>query len=167
MVAQSAAAPDADGLSDLAERLSGQSVRAVIESMTGARFVHDTLEELGWEVLADPDARDPDRRLAALAGDHAVIPARRISRSTRLRPIRSPSPKRSSAELASRRLARGPGVKARPRDAQHPAHRLDGVSVFFAAMNRNVVTGSRLPWRRRPPLFQDLALLDERAVLAP
>jgi hypothetical protein len=26
-------------------------VRAVIESMTGARFVHDTLEELGWEVL--------------------------------------------------------------------------------------------------------------------
>jgi transposase len=23
----------------------------VIESMTGARFVHDTLEELGWEVL--------------------------------------------------------------------------------------------------------------------
>ena len=26
-------------------------MRAVIESMTGARFVHDTLEELGWEVL--------------------------------------------------------------------------------------------------------------------
>jgi transposase len=27
------------------------SVRGVIESMNGARFVHDTLEELGWEVL--------------------------------------------------------------------------------------------------------------------
>jgi hypothetical protein len=26
-------------------------VPAVIESMTGARFVHDTLEEHGWEVL--------------------------------------------------------------------------------------------------------------------
>jgi transposase len=26
-------------------------VRAVIESMTGARFIHDTLEEHGWEVL--------------------------------------------------------------------------------------------------------------------
>ena len=26
-------------------------MRAVIESMNGARFVHDTLEELGWEVL--------------------------------------------------------------------------------------------------------------------
>src|SRR5215211_3042749 len=31
--------------------LSGRRVRAVIESMTGARFVHDTLEEFGWEVL--------------------------------------------------------------------------------------------------------------------
>jgi transposase len=28
-----------------------QPVRAVIESMNGARFVHDALEELGWEVL--------------------------------------------------------------------------------------------------------------------
>jgi transposase len=46
-----AAPPDADGLCHLAERLGGQPVRAVIESMTGARFVHDTLEELGWEVL--------------------------------------------------------------------------------------------------------------------
>jgi transposase len=51
LVAQTAAAPDADGLSHLAARLGGQQVRAVIESMTGARFVHDTLEELGWEVL--------------------------------------------------------------------------------------------------------------------
>jgi transposase len=46
-----AAPPDADGLCHLAERLGGQPVRAVIESMTGARFVHDTLEALGWEVL--------------------------------------------------------------------------------------------------------------------
>jgi transposase len=51
LVAQTAAPPDADGLSHLAERLSGRQVRAVIESMTGARFVHDTLEEHGWEVL--------------------------------------------------------------------------------------------------------------------
>ena len=29
----------------------GHLVRAVIESMNGARFVHDTLEEHGWEVL--------------------------------------------------------------------------------------------------------------------
>ena len=29
----------------------GLPMRGVIESMTGARFVHDSLEELGWEVL--------------------------------------------------------------------------------------------------------------------
>ncbi len=43
--------PDADGLRGLARRLGPVEVRGVIESMTGARFVHDTLEQLGWEVL--------------------------------------------------------------------------------------------------------------------
>jgi transposase len=51
LVAQIAAPPDVDGLARLAARLSGERVRAVIESMTGARFVHDTLQEHGWEVL--------------------------------------------------------------------------------------------------------------------
>ena len=51
LVAETAAPPDADGLRGLARRLAGQRVRAVIESMNGARFVHDTLEEFGWEVL--------------------------------------------------------------------------------------------------------------------
>src|SRR5215216_3518920 len=47
-----AAPPDADGLRHLVERVGPQGrVRGVIESMTGARFVRDTLEELGWEVL--------------------------------------------------------------------------------------------------------------------
>jgi len=45
--------PDRDGLHGLVRRLapSGEPVQAVIESMTGARFVHDTLEGLGWEVM--------------------------------------------------------------------------------------------------------------------
>jgi transposase len=47
-----AAPPDADGLRGLAARLArhGEPVRAAIESMNGARFVHDTLERYGWEV---------------------------------------------------------------------------------------------------------------------
>src|ERR671931_785069 len=48
--------PDADGLRSLAARLAGhrQPLRAAIESMTGARFVHDQLELQGWEVeIAD------------------------------------------------------------------------------------------------------------------
>ena len=48
--------PDADGLRSLARRLArhDQPVRAAIESMNGARFVHDQLELAGWEVeIAD------------------------------------------------------------------------------------------------------------------
>ena len=53
-----AAAPDADGLDAFADRVERRfgpvAVRAAIESMTGARFVHDTLERGGWEVeIAD------------------------------------------------------------------------------------------------------------------
>ena len=55
-LAVTAAPPDADGLHELVKRLAayGGPVHAVIESMTGARFVHDTLELAGWEVdIAD------------------------------------------------------------------------------------------------------------------
>jgi transposase len=51
-----AAPPDADGLRTLAARLGRyqQPIRAAIESMNGARFVHDQLELWGWEVeIAD------------------------------------------------------------------------------------------------------------------
>jgi transposase len=46
--------PDADGLCGFARRVADRYgpvvVRAAIESMNGARFVHDTLERCGWEV---------------------------------------------------------------------------------------------------------------------
>src|SRR6184192_2980799 len=51
-----AAPPDVDGLRRLTERLvrHGAPIRAAIESMNGARFVHDTLERCGWQVeIAD------------------------------------------------------------------------------------------------------------------
>jgi transposase len=54
-----AAPPDGDGLNGFARRVAqrlGPEVRVcgAIESMTGARFVHDTLERWGWEVeIAD------------------------------------------------------------------------------------------------------------------
>jgi transposase len=53
LVEELAVAPDADGLGGLARRVArhGLRVRGVIESMTGARFVHDTLEQFGWDVL--------------------------------------------------------------------------------------------------------------------
>jgi transposase len=53
-----AVAPDEDGLRGLVRlvelRYGPRAVSAVIESMNGARFVHDVLERCGWEVgIAD------------------------------------------------------------------------------------------------------------------
>ena len=62
-------------------------MRAVIESMTGARFVHDTLERHGWEVqIADaqkvkglaPLAVKTDRidaRVLAVLSQRDLVPA--------------------------------------------------------------------------------------------
>jgi len=56
-VDQLAAPPDADALRALARRIDElyrESVCGVVESMTGARLVHDTLEQEGWDVeIAD------------------------------------------------------------------------------------------------------------------
>jgi hypothetical protein len=48
LVEELAAPPEAEGLGYLVSKLGrhGQPVRAVIESMTGARFIHDRLEQL-------------------------------------------------------------------------------------------------------------------------
>jgi hypothetical protein len=49
--------PDVDSLRRLARRIDGvhgEPISAVVESMTGARLVHDTLEQAGWSVeIAD------------------------------------------------------------------------------------------------------------------
>jgi transposase len=53
-VERGAVPPDADGLAGLVRRLGDAEVVAVIESMNGARFVHDRLELAGWQVrIAD------------------------------------------------------------------------------------------------------------------
>jgi transposase len=89
LVAETAVAPDADGLRGLVRRVARcrEPVRAVIESMNGARFVHDTLEEYGWEVLvADaqkvkglaPLACKTDRidaRVLAVLSERDLVPA--------------------------------------------------------------------------------------------
>jgi transposase len=76
IVEEWASPPDADGLRGLVRRAGahGLPVRAVIESMTGARFVHDSLEELGWEVLIADAAKV--KGLAPLACKTDKIDAR-------------------------------------------------------------------------------------------
>jgi transposase len=53
LIEEFSAPPDADGLRGPVRHVErhGMAVRAVIESTTGARFVHDRLEQFGWEVL--------------------------------------------------------------------------------------------------------------------
>ena len=92
---QLASPPDGDALRTLVRRVEEsyrEPVCAVIESMTGARFVHDTLEQAGWAVeIADaqkvkglaPLACKTDRidsrvlatlsQLLSLLGEHADI----------------------------------------------------------------------------------------------
>ncbi len=76
VVEEFASALDADGLVGLARRVGrhGLPVRGVIESMTGARFVHDRLERLGWDVLIGDAAKV--KGLAGLACKTDKIDAR-------------------------------------------------------------------------------------------
>ena len=60
-----AVAPDREGLARLGRRLGDAAVLAVIESMSGARFVHDQLELTGWDVRIADAAKA--RGLAPLA----------------------------------------------------------------------------------------------------
>jgi Transposase len=88
LVAETAVPADADGLRGLAGRLAGRRVRAVIESMNGARFVHDTLEEHGWEVLiADVQKVKGLAPLACKTDriDARVLPAPTIRREREVR----------------------------------------------------------------------------------
>ena len=73
-VAVDAAAPDADGLRLLASHSRGERVEAVIESMNGARFVHDQLELAGWQVAIADAAKT--KGLAPLACKTDRIDAR-------------------------------------------------------------------------------------------
>jgi hypothetical protein len=89
LVEEFAVPSERDGVGGLARRVleRGQSVRGVIESMTGARFVYDTLEREGWGVLiADaqrvkglaPLACKTDRidaRVLAVLSERGLVPA--------------------------------------------------------------------------------------------
>ena len=114
--------PDLDGLRGLARRVGvhDEPVVGVIESMTGARFVHDTLESLGWAVeIADaakvkglaPLAAKTDRidaRVLALLSQRDLVPA-----------IWLPDPRvREERELARFQVA--PGQAPLPAEAPDP-----------------------------------------------
>ena len=68
--------PDADALRTLASVVArhGQLVTGVVESMNGARFVHDQLERWGWDVVVADVVRA--KGLAPLAAKTDKIDAK-------------------------------------------------------------------------------------------
>ena len=89
LIDQFAVPADRDGLHGLARRIGvyGQPVRGVVESMNGARFVHDELVARGWEVLIADAQRVKglaplacktdkiDSRVLATLSFHDLVPA--------------------------------------------------------------------------------------------
>ena len=136
---------DTDGLRGLTRRVAcrQEPVRGVIESMTGARFVHDQLEELGWDVLIADAAKvkglAPWRAGAFLFWSTSPEPAR----PGRERRSRTPSP-----SAACRWSIRGQVPRW-----THGAHRRSGASQPFWGSSVARVSKATVdrPQAKRPP----------------
>jgi len=163
-----AAPPDADGLERLAARLGrhGQPIAAAIESMTGARFVHDQLELRGWEVEI-ADARKV-KGLAPLACKTDRIDAwvlAELSRRELVPAIWLPDPSvRAERERARFRLSlvrKRSSLKARIHQTLvsfgHPCP----VSDLFGPSGRALLARLQLPEPWRGTLAASLRLIDD------
>ena len=168
LVERIAAPPDADGLRGLAERVAGhgQPVRAAIESMNGARFVHDELERHGWEVeIADAQKV---KGLAPLACKTDRVDAEvlaELSRRELVPAIWLPDPEvRGARERARFRLHL---VRQRSRLKQRThqtlvAHgRACPVSDLFGVRGRELLERLGLPEPWRGTVEASVRLIDE------
>ncbi len=165
VVAELRAQPDGDGLRLLAGRFAGFEVRGVIESMTGARFVHDRLEEAGWVVEVADAGRV--KALAPLTAKTDRIDARvlaELSRRDLIPAIWLPAPGvRGMRELARFRLAL---VKHRTalKNRIHSSLIAWGVAVpmtdLFGAGGREYLEGLGLPGAWAETVESTLQVID-------
>lgn len=161
--------PDRNGLSRLAsglQRQYGQPVYAAIESMKGARFVHDELEQAGWEVdLADAQRA---KGLAPLTCKTDRIDAWVLAELARRRLVPSiwlPTPAvRSERERARRRLhlvrhraSLKNRIHAILTTFGHPVP----VSDLFGARGRDLLEALQLPEPWAGTVLASLRLIDE------
>ncbi len=143
--------PDGDALRTLVGLVArhGEPVTAAIESMNGARFVHDQLELAGWEVeIADAVKV---KGLAPLAAKTDRIDARVLAE------LGPPGPR--TGDLAARPVrpsrARAGPVPAPPRPPPHGAQEPDPRHPHCL---RSPGPGVRPVRRRRPELLASLAI---------
>src|SRR3954465_5104926 len=162
-VAVTTAAPDAGGLASLAGRLGqfGQPVTAVIESMNGARFVHDQLELRGWTVeIADavkvkgfaPLACKTDKIDAGCARRAGAGPLAAAPSSALLGGVRRggwPGADRPSAGAARA----GPDVEQNLELAEYGVERQAGAGTFGSRRNcvqKACARAASVTWRCQP-----------------
>lgn len=168
LIEAGAARPDAAGLAVLVQRVArhGQPVRAAIESMTGARFVHDQLEDLGWEVeIADALKA---KGLAPLACKTDRIDARvlaELSRRDLVPAIWLPDPTvRAERERARFRLHLV-RQRSRLKHRVHAALLAHGVpcpvSDLFGVRGRTLLSTLRVPEPWRGHVETAVALIDD------
>ena len=168
LVSELTAFPDAGGLKALAQRVEthDQPVCAVIESMTGARFVHDKLESHGWSVeIADaqkvkglaPLAVKTDRidaRVLAVLSQRDLVPA-----------IWLPDPRvRRERELARFRLhlvKHRSQLKHRIHSALMSFGRPCPVTDLFGVAGRELLGELDLPEPWRGNIDASLLLIDQ------
>jgi transposase len=168
-VDQLAVPPDSDSLRALAQRIDevhGGSVCAVVESMTGARLVHDTLEQEGWSVeIADaqrvkglaPLACKTDRidsMVLALLSHRDLVPA-----------IWLPDPRiREERELARFRLhlvKHKSALKCRIHSTLINFGRPCPVTDLFGAEGRRLLARLDVPEPWRGNVTASLELIDD------
>jgi transposase len=167
LVAVGGAPPDADGLRHLVKRLGdAEEVVAVIETMNGARFVHDQLELQGWDVRV-ADARRA-RALAPLACKTDRIDAWVLSELARrdlVPEVWLPDPAvraereraRFRLHLVRHRTALKNRIHATLIAFGHPCP----VSDLFGAGGRQLLERLALPEAWRETLETSLYLVDE------
>jgi transposase len=161
---------DRDGLARLAERVGarGEPLLAAVESMTGARFVHDQLESHGWEVLI-ADARKT-KGLAPLACKTDRIDAHVLAELCRLGLVPAiwlPDPEvRGARELARFRLHLV-RQQTRLKNRVHATLASHGVpclvSDLFGVRGRALLERLGLPEPWDETLAASLRLLDDLA----
>jgi transposase len=163
-----AAPPDGDGLHGLIARLSRhrQPVRAAIESMTGARFVHDQLELAGWDVEIADAAKV--KGLAPLACKTDRIDAwvlAELSRRDLVPAVWLPDPSvRAERERARFRLhlvRHRSSLKQRVHATLLTHGKPCPVSDLFGVRGRELLTRLALPEPWGPDVEASLRLIDE------
>jgi transposase len=160
--------PEAGALRALAAHVlrQGQEVTAAIESMTGARFVHDTLERYGWDVEIADAAKV--KGIAPLAAKTDKIDARVLAELARLDLVPAiwlPDPRvraereraRFRLHLCRHRTALKNRIHATLMTFGQPVPMAD----LFGTRGRELLAGLALPEPWTTTLATSLAMVDE------